>query len=184
MALAQPILVPASTQVVDPGVVRVGESDLAPTTWAWVIDTGVDLDHPDLNVELAFCRSMFRTGSRASSRDDFHGHGTHVAGIIGAIDNTIGTKGVAPGASVVGVKTLANNGRGNWRKVIRAVDYTAGAAMPGDVANMSLWIKLRTNRRQRLLRDAVLHLAAQGVFVTICAGNNAEDVGNPYPAAV
>jgi subtilisin len=58
-----------------------------------VIDTGIDLDHPDLNVHTAGARNC----SNGKSADDGNGHGTHVAGTVGALDNTIGVVGVAPG---------------------------------------------------------------------------------------
>ncbi len=180
--LPQVTLAPLPPQQVDLGVVRVGGAGASASGgWAWVIDSGVDLDHPDLNVEVEQCRSMFRVGSRATKQDQ-HGHGTHVAGIIAAIDNDIGTVGVAAGASVVGVKCLGPDGRGSFRKIIRALDYTAGAAYAGDVANLSLGIDLRTDRRQRLMRNAVRHLGNRGVYVSIAAGN--EDADNIWPAAV
>jgi subtilisin family serine protease len=175
---------PLPPQQVDLGVVRVGGAGASASGgWAWVIDSGVDLDHPDLNVEVEQCRSMFRVGSR-STKQDQHGHGTHVAGIIAAIDNDIGTVGVAPGASVVGVKCLGPDGRGTFRKIIRALDYTAGAAYEGDVANLSLGMTLRTDRRQRLMRNAVRHLGNRGVYVSIAAGNDSDDADNHWPAAV
>ena len=171
-------------QIVDVGVQRVGEGGGTPIGWAWVLDSGVDLDHPDLNVQVDACRSMFRTGSRASQKNDFHGHGTHVSGIIGAIDNNIGTKGVAPGAQIVGVKVLASNGRGNYRKVLKGMDYVAGNAWPGDVANMSFHVPVNTSRRKDKIRRAVWNIAGRGVHVTISAGNDYRDIDGRFPANI
>ena len=101
---------------------------------AFVIDTGIDLDHPDLNVDTGRSRN-FATGA---SPDDGNGHGSHVAGIIGARDNTIGVVGVSPGATLVAVRVLNNAGSGWNSDVIAGVDYVGGAGHTGDVANMSL----------------------------------------------
>lgn len=182
VTLPQPSLASTSVQEVDLGVQRVGMAGATPSGWAWVIDTGVDLIHPDLNVSAALSKTMFRVGD-AATREDRDGHGTHVAGIIAAIDNAIGTVGVAPGAMVVGVKTLSVGGRGNLRKLIRACDYTAGIAAEGDVANMSFGIRLRTDRRKRLLRNAVQRLGNRGIYVAIAAGNDSVDAANQYPAS-
>src|SRR5512133_3529224 len=85
------------------GITRVGGG----TTYtgnakAWIIDTGIDYDHPDLHVNT----SLAKTFVRSSSADDDNGHGTHCTGIVAAINNEIGVVGVAPGAQVVPVKVL------------------------------------------------------------------------------
>src|SRR5262249_47513107 len=71
-----------------------------------VLDTGIQLDHPDLKpvVDAKSCVSY-----TASANDDL-GHGTHVAGTIAARDNAIGVVGVAPGASLYAVKVLDQSG--------------------------------------------------------------------------
>ena len=75
----------------------------------WIIDTGVDLDHPDLNVNKERSLSFI---SGQTSADDNNGHGTHVAGIIGALNNTIGIIGVASGVKLVSLKVLDQLGEG------------------------------------------------------------------------
>ena len=96
----------------------------------------MDQDHPDLNVDTARSANFVSRGR--DTKDDGNGHGTHVAGTIGAIDNNIGVIGVAPGAPIVGVRVLNNNGSGSLSDVIAGIDYVAANAAPGDVANMSL----------------------------------------------
>lgn len=140
---------------------------------AWVIDTGVDLDHRDLNVDTG--RSV--TFARGRSADDGHGHGTHVAGTIAALNNDIGVIGVAAGASVVAVRVLGNTGSGRTSDVIAGVDYVAKNGKPGDVANMSLG-----GPGSLALDQAVKNAAAKGVRFSIAAGNDARDAANTSPA--
>ena len=75
------------------GIARVNGGSGSSSHTAWVIDTGIDLDHPDLNVDAGRSRSFVRD----ASPDDFHGHGSHVAGTIAAKNNAIGVIGVTPG---------------------------------------------------------------------------------------
>jgi subtilisin family serine protease len=140
---------------------------------AWVIDTGIDLDHPDLNVDAGRSRN-FSTGT---SPDDGNGHGSHVGGIIGARDNAIGVVGVSPGATLVAVRVLNNAGSGTNSGVIAGVDYVAGAGSSGDVANMSLGGGPST-----ALDQAVVAAAATGVKFTLAAGNESESATRHSPA--
>lgn len=146
---------------------------------AWIIDTGIDLDHPDLNVDGG--RSVsFLGGKDANDPDDAHGHGTHVAGTVAAIDNSIGVIGVAAGATVISVRVLDRRGSGTLSGVIAGVDYVAapGNGSPGDVANMSLGGGL-----SQALNDAVTAAAATGVKFALAAGNSSDDASNYSPAS-
>ena len=79
---------PATTvQKIQWGVTRVGGGTTTPAGSAWIIDTGIDLDHPDLNVDKV---NGWNFVTNTQSADDDNGHGTHCAGIVAAIDNTIG----------------------------------------------------------------------------------------------
>ena len=157
------------------GVARVkgGAGTGSGTGTAWVIDTGIDLDHPDLNVDTARSRSFIRD----PSPDDGNGHGSHVAGIIGAKDNSIGVIGVSPGARLVAVRVLDRNGRGANSDVIAGVDYVAANGHSGDVANMSLGGGIST-----ALDNAVIAAAATGVKFTLAAGNETDSATNHSPA--
>ena len=86
----------AAPRLVTWNVTRVGYGD-GTGKRAWIIDTGIDFDHPDLTVDVAKSKSFI---SGVSSADDENGHGTHVAGIIGAKNNTIGVLGIASGATL------------------------------------------------------------------------------------
>ena len=166
---------PPPAQSVPWGVTRVkgGHGTGSGTGTAWVLDTGIDLDHPDLNVDESRSRSF----TREPTADDGHGHGSHVAGTIGAEDNGIGVVGVSPGATLVAVKVLTRTGSGSNSGVIAGVDYVAQNGESGDVANMSLGGGV-----SQALDDAVVEAAATGVRFTLAAGNESENANNHSPA--
>ncbi len=165
-----------AAQEIPYGIARVGYADGTGKT-AWVIDTGIDLDHPDLNVDVNRSRSMFTSGRDASSADDGNGHGTHVAGTIAAKNNNIGVIGVAYNASVVAVKVLDSRGSGSTSGVIAGIDYVAANGKVGDVANMSLGGGVST-----ALDDAVINAAKGGVIFCLASGNESDDANNHSPA--
>lgn len=164
----------APAQVVPWGISRVNGGVDATGKVAWIIDTGVDFTHPDLNVDEV------RSANFSSDRDgdDLNGHGTHVAGIIAAKNNSIGVIGVAAGATVVPVKVLNRRGSGTVSGVIAGVDYVAAHGVSGDVANMSLGGGVST-----ALDDAVL-AASTDVKFALAAGNESDDANNHSPARV
>lgn len=158
------------------GITRVGGGETyTGTSVAWIIDTGIDLDHPDLNVDVA--RS--KTFVLSKSADDDNGHGSHVAGTVAAIDNTIGVVGVAAGAKVVAVKVLSRSGSGSTSGVVAGINYVAANAASGDVANMSLGGGVSTT-----LDNAVKNAASQGIKFALAAGNESDDANNHSPARV
>ncbi|MEW6577398.1 MAG: S8 family serine peptidase [Pseudomonadota bacterium] len=156
------------------GIARVGGGGPGTFGTAWVIDSGIDLSHPDLNVDRTRSRSFL--GGTTTAQDQ-NGHGTHVAGTIAARDNTIGVVGVAPGAPVVAVRVLDRRGSGSNSGVIAGVDYVATNGRPGDVANMSLGGGVST-----ALDNAVLAAAAGGVRFALAAGNESNNANNHSPA--
>lgn len=139
-----------------------------------VIDTGIDLDHPDLNVVGG---ANFILGGR-NSFDDGNGHGTHVAGTIAAVDNGIGVVGVAPGANLYSVRVLDNSGSGTYSGVIAGIDWVAAHADTIDVANMSLG-----GSNSQALNDAVEAAVASGVVFVVAAGNENIDACSKSPAS-
>lgn len=158
------------------GVTRVGGAiDGTNSGTAWIIDSGIDLDHPDLNVDVVNSRT-FLGGN--STPDDQNGHGTHVAGTVAAIDNAIGVVGVAAGASVVAVRVLDRRGSGSNSGVIAGVDYVAANASSGDAANMSLGGGVST-----ALDNAVASASASCPFA-LAAGNESQNANNSSPARV
>ena len=156
------------------GIARVNGGVAGTFATAWVIDTGIDFSHPDLNVDTARSRSFVE---RETSPSDLNGHGTHVAGTIAAYDNTIGVIGVAPGARVVAVRVLNKRGSGTNAGVIAGVDYVAQNGRAGDVANMSLGGGV-----SQALDDAVIAASANGVRFALAAGNETDNANNHSPA--
>lgn len=156
------------------GVNRVGGAKDGTGKTVWVLDTGVDYNHPDLRVDTRRAKSFVS----ASATDD-NGHGTHVAGTIAALDNAIGVVGVAAGATVVPVKVLNSKGSGYLSDIIAGVDHIARYAQAGEVVNMSLG-----GAFYQPLNDAILRAAAKGIKFALAAGNEAQDVASKSPASV
>jgi subtilisin family serine protease len=140
-----------------------------------VVDSGIDLEHPDLAVsgDVTFVLGTL-------NGDDDYGHGTHVAGIIAALDNDIGVIGVAPEADIYAVKVLDRTGSGYWSDVAKAIEWSIDHDM--DVINMSLggtaWsqtVEFACNSA----RDA-------GMLLVAAAGNSGTSSGSgdnmEYPA--
>ncbi|MEN9839634.1 MAG: hypothetical protein RL177_1113, partial [Bacteroidota bacterium] len=128
----------STAQTVPYGITRVGGFvNYTGTNVAFVLDSGIDLTHPDLNVQTANGFTAFTSGKDANLNDG-NGHGTHVAGTIAARNNTIGVVGVAAGAPVVPIKVLDSRGSGSYTGVIAGVNHVAARGKAGDVANMSL----------------------------------------------
>ena len=137
---------------------------------AYIIDTGIDTSHTDLNV-------VRHVNFAGGPNKDCHGHGTHVSGTVAAKDNAQDVVGVAPGVPLIGVKVLGCGGSGSTSGVIKGVDWvTANAVMPA-VANMSLGGGAST-----ALDTAVRNSVARGVFYAVAAGNSGADACNSSPA--
>ena len=144
---------------------------------AWIIDTGIDLTHSDLTVDVSRSKTFITSGQDAQSANDLNGHGTHVAGIIAAKNNTSGVVGVAAGATVVAIKVLNAQGSGTTSGVIAGVDWVRTHAAVGDVANMSLGGSISTS-----LDNAVVNAANAGIKFAVAAGNSATSANNSSPA--
>lgn len=156
------------------GITRVNGGIAPPAgARAWVIDSGIDGTHPELNVNAGLSRNF----ANGASWNDGNGHGTHVAGTIGARNNAIGVIGVAAGVELVAVRVLGNSGTGSTSGVIAGVDYVAQAAGGTGVANMSLG-----GGPSPALDQAVINAAATGVKFVLAAGNESDNVANHSPA--
>ena len=179
---------PAPSQAVPTGVARLGQPASGQTgagVGVAIIDTGIDLDHEDLNVIAQ--KNCLHPRKPA---DDDNGHGTHVAGTVAALDNDRGVVGVAPGADLVAVKVLDRAGSGSWSSVICGLDWVAeNASQYGiAVANMSLSGGGASDDNCGLsngdaLHQAICRLRDAGVTTVVAAGNEATNAANSVPAA-
>lgn len=140
------------------GVQTVGGPMDGSGTTVWILDTGVDLTHPDLNVDVSRSVDFAGTGTP----DDRNGHGTHMAGIAAAIDNATGVVGVAAGAEVVSVKVLNQYGTGSYSNILNGIDYVAANGQPGDAVNMSLG-----GGYSQTVNNAVANAASQGLYFAL-----------------
>ncbi len=156
------------------GITDVGGAKDGTGKTAWVLDSGIDVDHPDLNVDTR--RGFSALGGRDRGLDDGNGHGTHVAGTIAALDNGIGVVGVAAGATVVPVKVLNSRGSGSYSAVLAGIDYVARNGQPGDVANLSLGGPVDAT-----VDNAVIEAAKTGIHFVLAAGNSSTDVSTFSP---
>jgi subtilisin family serine protease len=150
-----------------------------------VIDTGADLTHPDLNIYSAGAKNC---SIGAINANDMNGHGTHVSGTIGAIDNGTGVVGMAPGARIWPVKVLTDAGSGLNSDVICGIDYVTAHASQIEVANMSLGGAGSDdgncgNTNQDAMHKAICRSVAAGITYAVAAGNDSEDAANSTPAA-
>lgn len=168
-------------QTIPWGITRVGGGQTYTGNGvAFIIDSGIEANHPDLNVDLSKGFNAFTSGRDSDLSADGNGHGTHVAGTVAAINNSIGVVGVAAGATVVPVKVLDSRGSGAYSGVIAGVNHVAAVGTSNDVANMSLGGPV-----SQALDDAILAAASSsGVKFVLAAGNSAVDANNSSPARV
>jgi subtilisin len=148
-----------------------------------VIDTGIDAKHPDLNVFTAGAQNC--SGGGRSTRDG-NGHGTHVAGTIGALDNGIGVVGVAPGARLWPVRVLNSAGSGSFSDIICGIDYVTAHASEIEVASMSLGgsgSDSACGSNVDAMHEAICRSVAAGVTYVVAAGNDSGDARFHVPAA-
>ncbi|MGO1051488.1 S8 family serine peptidase [Crossiella sp. CA198] len=155
-----------------------GVSDYSADVDVAVIDTGVDGKHPDLTV-VARANCVNSSSCTDNAGSDGHGHGTHVAGTIGAKDDGTGVTGIAPGARIWSAKVLDDSGSGQLSGVVAGVDWVAAHAEEIEVANMSLGCENCTNDA---LTQAISAAVNKGVVFAVAAGNNHKDAKTFFPA--
>ncbi len=128
-----------------------------------VLDTGIDLDHPDLQANI---KGGINTINPLNSADDDNGHGTHVAGIIAGADNKLGVLGVAPQASLYAVKVLSRTGSGYISDIIEGLQWSIDNGI--QVVNMSFG----TTSNIQSFHDAILAASNKGIVLVAAAGNS------------
>jgi subtilisin len=134
-----------------------------------IVDTGIDTDHPAFfagQVLVNKCKSYV---SGEPTVEDGNGHGTHCAGTIGSP-----TYGVAPAASLIGVKVLSSGGSGTWSAVAQGTEYAGQVA---DVISMSLGGTASSSGN--VVETTVKNVISAGTIVVIAAGNS-----GPWPRTI
>ena len=151
-----------------------------------IIDSGIDEDHPDLNV--AGGRNF--AGGPSSKWNDGNGHGTHTAGTVGAKDNGIGVIGVAPGVRVWAVRVCKNGGICSTGDMVAGINWVAAQKSSGATnfaaANMSITTGDDANActgNTGAVHEAICGLVNEGVVFALAAGNNSR-TKNAYPEAL
>ena len=153
-----------------------------------VLDTGIDARHPDLNV---VGRHDCQGGNEL---DDPDGHGTHVAGIIGGLDNGVGVVGVAPGARLWAVRVLDRQKRASAGELLCGIDWVTGTRLDGnrgndiEVVNLSMHASGRADgacgrSNGNVVHQAICRSVEAGVTYVVSAGNDSADAGRVVPAA-
>ncbi len=156
-----------------------------------IVDTGIDKNNPDLNVVGGVSCST----DNPNAWGDPNGHGTHVSGIVGALDNGIGVVGVAPGVRLWAVRILNSAGDGLLSWYVCGLDWITAQRDPQDpsrplieAVNMSV-AKAGTddnncgNTNNDVIHQAICRLVASGVTVVAAAGNNHFNAANLKPAS-
>ena len=147
----------------------------------WIVDSGIDPNHEDLNVDAKLSTSFY-PGTKFSDVDGLgNDHGTQVAGIIGAKRNGKGIIGIAPNARLVAIKYIHNNNF-NYSYYLAALKYVLVHAQAGDICNLSVENTPGSKEEESVLSA----IAAKNVIVIISAGNYQRDVDkqdqNVFPA--
>ena len=182
--------IPSGVRRVDAVVAAagIGSGNQVPVDIA-IIDTGI-ASHSDLRVvERLDCtnRSIEPTveyveflvfGSCKQGGSDNDGHGTHVAGIVAARDNSFGVVGVAPGARLWAIKVINKTSGGSLSDVVAGVDEVARRGSTIEVANISLV----ADGRSSAMDDAIAGATSAGVVVVVAAGNGAKNASSTTPA--
>jgi subtilisin len=188
-------------QAIPWGVARIGadtNSNEGAGIHVYVLDTGIDSNHEDLaaNVGNGYatieCNASRKTCKKAW--DDDNGHGTHVGGTIGAVDNSTGVVGVASGVTLHAVKVLNRSGSGSFSGVIAGIDWVTMQTLSlgtATVANMSLSGSGSMSGScgdsgfsgSDALHEALCNARNAGVVFAVAAGNSGSDAENSVPAA-
>lgn len=172
---------------VPPGVARVGARKVTHTgsgVGVAILDTGIDSTHPDLNGNVAAASFVSSAFGVPTAQDDA-GHGTHVAGIVAAVENQVGVLGVAPSATLYAVKVLGADGSGSDSDIIAGLNWVVANAKTLNpkirVVNMSLGRP--SSPFDSPMRTAIQNVVNAGVSVVAAAGNDpSTEVSRTVPA--
>ncbi|MDQ3022785.1 MAG: S8 family serine peptidase [bacterium] len=143
-----------------------------------VFDTGVNLSHPDLSG--AIVASYNATGG-SSSAEDGNGHGTHCCGVVGARNNSIGYRGVAPDCKIVAVKVLGNSGSGSISGIVNGINWAISKQSTYNIRVGSM--SLGASGSSTALSTAITSGTAAGIIFVAAAGNSGANASSYIPAS-
>jgi Subtilase family/S-layer homology domain len=142
-----------------------------------ILDTGIDIKHPDVKVVGGIC--VLKESCTRGFQDD-NGHGTHVAGVIGAQNNEVGIVGVVPDADLFAIKAMDSTGTGTTATILAGVEWAMENKM--DILNMSV----TTDKDDPALKLMIERAYNEGMIIVGAAGNNGSQAGDGdsvlYPA--
>ncbi len=154
-----------------------------------ILDTGVDKDHPDLEANIAGGENFVPSGGTVdpTAYEDDHGHGTHCAGVVAAIDNTLGVVGVAPEVNIWALKVLNRYGTGEWSWLIDAIEWCIATHEDSDTTNDIHVISMSLGATGTLPEVGTVceYAYAEGIVLVASAGNSGGSSGDEtvgYPA--
>jgi major intracellular serine protease len=144
-----------------------------------VLDTGVDMFHPDLKPNIIDGRNFTKEGS-CNDYQDLNGHGTHVAGTIAGVENDKGIVGVAPEAKLLIGKVLDGNGSGSYNSIIQGIKWaTKWKGKNGEKVRI-ISMSLGGSYNDRNLEEAILEACAKGIVVVVASGNEGDNDENTF----
>lgn len=166
------------SQVIPWGIKKIGADKAWQTTQGEgvrvaVIDTGIAFDHPDLQKNVKGGVNILNS---ILPPYDHNGHGTHVAGTIGAVNNEMGVVGVAPKVSLYAVKAFNKDGTAKLSDIIRAIDWCIENNI--DIINMSFGF----NEPSPTFREAIIRAQQAGIIMVAASGNKGTRGRLEYPA--
>jgi major intracellular serine protease len=150
-----------------------------------VLDTGVDINHPDLKNNIIGGRNFTSEGWSEDNFFDANGHGTHVAGTISANGSI---KGIAPESKLLICKVLDGRGSGSYQSIIAGLKYATNWKGPNGERVRIINMSLGGTYNDKGLEKAILDACAKGIMIVVASGNegdnNEDTMEFGYPALI
>ncbi|MGE1115668.1 S8 family peptidase, partial [Priestia megaterium] len=140
-----------------------------------VLDSGIQMNHPNLR-ENIIDGYNFTEDDNGNTKvfNDYYGHGTHVSGIIAAIDNGIGIVGVAPKSKLLVLKVIDKQGKGNFKQLTKAIKFAADWKGPAGETVSIINMSLGGSTPDEELHKAIKYARSKGIVLVAAAGNEGD----------